>query len=635
VSRILARAGADAFSGYIVLPESRLLFKEHVLPRANWPKDDWHPFAMLIILGVMRAIAPYAASFLGSLVGRVLTRSFFKSAYHRWMPIQRAQELNLHCNDCQEEDEVDQNADIAKLAKKVAKALGKAQKLGLDGMKGQTEALRKEGFRQIGAGSGGYAVYECRRRVGAEDQTILLHVTPYGPSIMDVMPRYIVLEREDSRDRRAQWSEFISSVRWTGPPIVEGYCYQGAFFSPYQFAEMKKRYDKELLAYDDACKAMTKVSAGRNVGPPADLSTLKTFLAAGKRPRKRKKNDREYRQLQAKVKNVAEKLKAMMSTGRHECTAPNGVILYFEGLDCSGKSSTGGLIQQVLEQSGFDVEMCQYNRPTTEEQKKRPWMDRFQLPDISSMVTSASDGGERGETAEDNKKKPPRPGHRHSAVVWDRGPAGDFVYGTKTEASAAEKRDRYREFMAFDADCKKNNILFCKLMFVTNRDSIAATLGKRLAQRKMARDLRTWLKASRGDEFDELVMEGLDAIDLHIDPTDFIAFNSYQDNLHKFMNFALNTDTEENPWVVVNTGDRYAARTQLLKVFQTQLGVLRDTRKTGSSVQETPAIEVAAMIDWKFKKPCPIQAIVALMAILLLVYYYSINTDFDWIGGDD
>jgi hypothetical protein len=92
---------------------------------------------------------------------------------------------------------------------------------------------------------------------------------------------------------------------------------------------------------------------------------------------------------------------------------------------------------------------------------------------------------------------------------------------------------------------------------VTNRDSIAKTLGKRLAQKKMAKDLTTWLQAcrSRGQE-EDINFEGLAAIQAHIDPTDFTAFNNYERNLRIFSNFALNTDSQQNPWLVVNTGDR-------------------------------------------------------------------------------
>ncbi len=94
---------------------------------------------------------------------------------------------------------------------------------------------------------------------------------------------------------------------------------------------------------------------------------------------------------------------------------------------------------------------------------------------------------------------------------------------------------------------------------MTNRDSIAKTLGKRLAQKKMAKDLTTWLQAcrSRGQE-EDINFEGLDAIQAHIDPTDFTAFNNYERNLRIFSNFALNTDSRQNRWLVVNTGDRCA-----------------------------------------------------------------------------
>ena len=93
--------------------------------------------------------------------------------------------------------------------------------------------------------------------------------------------------------------------------------------------------------------------------------------------------------------------------------------------------------------------------------------------------------------------------------------------------------------------------------FVTNRDSIASTLGKRLAQKQMARDLRIWVsdaewadivtltnrltpfhsvmqhKASKGGENNDsdIGFEGLAAIENHLDPTDFVAFNCYQTNL--------------------------------------------------------------------------------------------------------
>jgi polyphosphate kinase 2 (PPK2 family) len=523
----------------------------------------------------------------------------------------------------------------------VAKALGKAQQIGIDGTEGQDEALTAEGFRQVGAGSGGYAVYECRRRVWSREieasMVILLHITPYGPSILDVMPRYIVLEFEDSVDRRNKWSEFVFKQLFEGPPVVEGYCYNGAFFSPYHFAELKEMYDKQLLAYDSACKTMVKPRTGRNPNPPSDLASLKAFLADGKRARTRKKNAREYRQLQRRVSNVARELRAMMpkKKGGH-CFAPKGVLLYFEGLDCAGKSSTGGLVEQVLRQAGYQVDMRQYNRPPTEEQKRRPWMARFEVPKTSS-VAIALKGGVVDDKTKTLMNKCVE--HSHSALVWDRGPAGDFVYNsTFRQMGHEQRRQLYNEFMAFDKDCFDNEILFLKLLFVTNRDSIAATLGKRLAHKKMAKDLNTWLKSSRGGSVGdgEVGFEGLDEIELHIDPTDFVAFNCYQKNLRRFTNFAINTDSPDNPWIVVNTGDRYVARKNLLRAFRLKLERFKERQQflccqssyAEKTHQESPAIDEAEMLNRGFNKPIPVQLLMTIVCILLLLFYYSEHPKF-------
>jgi len=640
---MLARSFVDLFVLFLVMPAISFIFQHKWLP-----PDAWHPITVFVLLGIIRACAPYAASFQGSRAGRVLTRAFFRSSKHRWRPIQHVDELNLLSDDCCENDEVSQTADLARLAKLVATALGKGQQIGVDGVAGAREALQSEGFHQIGAGSGGYAVYECRRRVFSREtaaegelMTILLHITPYGPSILDVMPRYVVLEFEDSVDRRNNWSEFVSKQIVEGPPVVEGYCYNGAFFSPHHFAEMKAMYDKQLLAYNRACQVMCKPRTGRSPNPPSNLLSLKAFLAEGKPPKKRRKNAREGRQLRGGVSKVARELKAMMSLskGHDACCAPRGVILYFEGLDCAGKSSTGGLVEQALQQAGYHVEMRQYNRPPTAEQKLQPWMDRFEVPQTSSVALAVGNGSGDEDAAATMKHLEQCVEHNHSALTWDRGPAGDFVYNPEFRAmDQDQRRDKYREFMTFDHWCFQNRILFLKLLFVTNRDSIASTLGKRLAQKKMARDLHTWLKSSRGGESDygDVGFEGLDEIELHIDPTDFIAFNNYQTNLRIFANFALNTDNQQNPWVVVNTTDRYSARKQLLRAFRVKLERFKAQhaccpwQQQASQVahEDTPGLSEHEMLEKGFRKPLPIQLLVSLIGLLFLVFFYGEHTTF-------
>lgn len=151
---------------------------------------------------------------------------------------------------------------------------------------------------------------------------------------------------------------------------------------------------------------------------------------------------------------LSHKLKGMDKQG----IAPRGVTVYFEGLDCAGKSSTGGLIMEALEQAGYDIAQVQYNKPPTEEEKRRPWMWRFKQP-----VTVIE-----GEV------------HK-SALVWDRGRAGDFVYGKLNRLSTKNKLERYLEFHQFEEECLSNGIMFCKLLFVTSHYFISTTLGKRLA----------------------------------------------------------------------------------------------------------------------------------------------------------
>jgi polyphosphate kinase 2 (PPK2 family) len=420
--------------------------------------------------------------------------------------------------------------------------------------------------------------------------------------------------------------------------VLEGYAYQGAFFSPHHFAELKQMYDKQLLAYEAACKKLPIVSKNtRRGGPPRDLPTLKTFLEAGKKSKKRKQNIRERNELQKVVRSVAKEILALMKKekkrgeGGHRL-APKGVILYFEGLDCSGKSSTGGLVQAALEQSGYDVGMRQYNRPPTAEQRMRPWMDRFDVPGSSSILDLSEKQDEDGE---------------HIGLVWDRGPAGDFVYGNLNELSPEEKKKRYEEFMDFDRECREKDILFLKLFFVTNRDSIAKTLGKRLAQKKMARDLTTWLQACRSrGEVEDVSFEGLEAISAHIDPTDFVAFNQYERNLRIFSNFVMNTDNDDNPWVVVNTGDRYAARKALMSSFRDHLHQFQSRGqrcspclgpKPSVSSAKTQAIDMDEMMKKKFKSSWRHSMIawVSLLALLVLANTYFTNTNWDraWIVG--
>jgi hypothetical protein len=157
VSRMVARTTVDDLAFYIIFPIQQYLFKQDILP---YPAA-YHPIAICVCIGFVRAISPFAASFQGSRFGRVVTRRYFSSSRNRWLPTQRIEDLNLRSDDCQERDEVNQTADLVIIARVVATALGEVQTNGNranasgKAVVRQHEALLKEGFKQVGAGSGG------------------------------------------------------------------------------------------------------------------------------------------------------------------------------------------------------------------------------------------------------------------------------------------------------------------------------------------------------------------------------------------------------------------------------------------------------------------------------------------------
>jgi len=279
------------------------------------------------------------------------------------------------------------------------------------------------------------------------------------------------------------------------------------------------------------------------------LQSLKAFIRGGRQNYKQRRDNKRWKQIQGQVKQMAKLVDRYQKQG----TAPSRVILYLEGLDCSGKSSTGMLICNALEECGYAVNVAQHNRPPTPEQRAKPWMDRIRFEYPEDMYENEDDVP------------------AYSSVVWDRGPAGDFVYGTFSELPKSEKLIKYSDFRKYDANCRADDVLFFKCFFVTDRDSIAATLGKRLAHKRIARDLRTWLDANSVAQ----ERQGLEEIELHIDPTDFVAFNKYEENLHKFATFVRNTDVADpnyhNPWLVINTSNRHAARLSMMRAFRRQL----------------------------------------------------------------
>jgi len=578
-ARWWSRHIVDAFCKYIVFPIG-LRFNNP----SSFANVDWE--TTIVMMGLIRVVAPFASSFIGSKIGRQLTLAANDRIHFRWRAVQNVHDLVLAAGTfCPTlEDPF-----LIQTARLVAKAVG----LGNDPSVVRA-SLKDIDFDVFGAGSGGHAVY--RHFASLHDGRIalvILHLTPYGPSIVDEMPRFIVLERKIIRDQDVlntnrnfiKNSLDVAKIKEDG--MLFGFTYSGSFFTAQEWASLKQRYDSELLRFEQACKYMGQkikiISRNANDFPPTDLESLKAFNRTGRTPRKRRNDKRKYSEVTNQVTHLSKKIERLKRDGK----APASVIVYMEGLDCAGKSSTGGLISDALAKAGFTMEYAQYNKPPTEEEKSYSWMWRFKKP-------SSKDIG------------------KMTAIVWDRGPSGDFVYGNLNQLSPEEKREYYASFQNFEEECISQSILFFKILFITDRDSICKTLGKRLAHKKIVRDLHTWLDATSLSYHER---DGLNEIENHIDPTDFIALNKYDTNLRFFYDFALHTDhlnlsaatavadggittastttavgdadkstslsqqntrnrkcrSYYNPWVVVSTSNRHRAHLEIMKEFEKHL----------------------------------------------------------------
>jgi hypothetical protein len=421
-SRFIARKSVDISTAKLFFPISG----KYIAPFL-----DQKSRPVMVTMGFIRAILPFLFSFQGSRFGRQVTFNTWKYALHQWHPVQTIMDFNPNASVYQD---LELDTSLVLIAHRVAAAVGH----GTDPVKTRSN-LRDIGFENFAVGAGGQAVY--RRYEEKAHVVFILNITPYGPSVMSELPRYIVLERKsldndddgstnDKMKRSSSNSAFIKASQQPDAAIC-GFVYSNAFFTAQEWAALVSRYQGTLEAYDRSCKLLNTATAVRRgdkiTGPPKDLASLKDFIRMGNIPKKRRKDNKRWKKLESEVKKVASTVKHYQTLG----TAPKQVIVYLEGLDCSAKSSTGGLVCKALEQSGYAVRTAQHNRPPTPEQKQKDWMDRgrFQYP--IDMWKGEEEIPE------------------YTAVVWDRGPAGDFVYGQYRDLPPLEKEDKYAEFVRY------------------------------------------------------------------------------------------------------------------------------------------------------------------------------------------
>lgn len=316
------------------------------------PYLDQNSRPVIVTLGFLRAILPFLMSFQGSRFGRQLTYGTYNVTYNRWRPVLGISEF--HPNAGAFQDTI-LDPELLEIGHRVAETIGHGA------VPEETRAkLAALGFQVVGSGQGGYSVY--RRLEMDRSVAIWLHITPYGPSILDEMPRYVVLERKKFHSYLQPSDATILDASIQAEASIYGFTYSGAFFKNQEWAALRSKFEATLDEYRNACNRLKTSWSLRSKNhidsPPSNLLSLKAFIRSGHTPKKARKDKRRWKELEKEVK----KMSAFVAKYQKEGKAPKRVILYLEGLDCTAKSSTGGLICSALADCGYAVRTAQHNR---------------------------------------------------------------------------------------------------------------------------------------------------------------------------------------------------------------------------------------------------------------------------------
>lgn len=323
----------------------------------------------------------------------------------------------------------------------------------------------------------------------------------------------------------------IEVVHERGGKKTEGVYFGNVVIPKALWKNLQDRFELEIQRFVNASKA-----EGTDVLPD-DMDELKAFIAAGQTEEKKAKETEQNAQIAAQLDKLTTQVETLAAQGK----APKGIAVYVAGPDGAGKSSTGAIVMDALEAAGYAPRGETFKAPTAAERKQH-WLKRF--------MRGVPNKGE--------------------VVFWDRGPAGDSVYGgandTKTKTMA-------KEFVGFEKNLADSGVLLVKIELYADRDKQADTFGKRLARKHIAQRLEARL-VQRGELTPEKKAD-LATIAGKIDAADFIAFAKYEAVQDKFMRFVSQTD-KNAPWIAVDATKRHAARLDIIDRFSNQLADFAD-----------------------------------------------------------
>ncbi len=298
----------------------------------------------------------------------------------------------------------------------------------------------------------------------------------------------------------------------------------GALIPEKLYARMEDKLEDVLSTFDKALEAHGKKPL------PTTFDQLKAFIDGAKTGKAKAKDAVEDAQVEAQLDALTSKLVAMQAAG----TAPRNIVVYTDGPDGAGKSSTGAIVLQAISKAGYATDAVSFKAPTAAEREQH-WLQRFR---------------DRGV-----------PDGEQTARFWDRGPAGDAVYGPKTPAQVKEMA---KELRGLERELADDGVLLFKVHIFADQAKQAETFGKRFARQAAADRIEAALE-DRG-ALTDASRAALDNIRSKVDGDDLRALVGFDAFQAKFLRFSQAAD-----YHVVDASDRHAARLTIIDALSTEL----------------------------------------------------------------
>ncbi|MFO0722151.1 MAG: hypothetical protein U1E65_00120 [Myxococcota bacterium] len=307
-------------------------------------------------------------------------------------------------------------------------------------------------------------------------------------------------------------------------PAKVGVAIEGTVLPAALYQTMKDRVKATEAQFEAAVEK-------RGKGPlPTNFDDVKALIQSGASEKSRAKEAAQDAEIQAALAQLQAQLQDLKAKG----IAPKKVVIYVDGPDGAGKTSTGAIVMQALAAAGYTISAVAFKGPSAEE-RGQFWLQRFR---------------DKGLPAGD-----------FEAVLWDRGPAGDSVYAPKT---AEDVKKMAAEFKEMEKAMAAEGVLMLKLHIFADPEKQAETFGKRLGRQAVADEIERRLEKS--GELTEVGKNQLDVVRHKIDGDDFRALVKFDEYQAKFKRFSQAAGMR-----MLDATDRHPARLQVIDAFSADL----------------------------------------------------------------